>query len=1037
MKKNAQLLLTTIIIFMLSSASKSSFAQQGGYALQFDGSDDYVTITDGVVLGTTFTQEMWIFPTDASASFHGILGKLPAGGNNYRPPMIYQHGRNIHFGFCSASNINYLGDAVDVLTINSWNHLALTFDGTTYLVYVNGKQVYSSLCASGITPIAYGQDELGRIGSEFPFLGKIDEVRIWNTTRTEAEIKANMYKEIGTDANLKAYYKMSDGTGISLTDNSGNSRSGTLTNGPAWKASAAFTGSRQGLDFDGSSHYVLLPETFVNNTMSVELWANATDWTVVSGYQTIIGCTQSGGWAIYLENSKIVADVGLTSGGYARVSYNATNLSGWNHLAFTADNVSLNLYIDGVLKETKATGGPFSLPHVSVTKSIIGTEMGLSNAPDAYYFQGKIDEVRIWNDVRTEPEINENMTKTMVGSETGLAAYYRMDYVDGLTLYDNGPNAKNGTLYNMDATDWIASPAFNTWIGGESSDWGNASNWSNGIPTSDHSVGLYKWTLPDVTTYEAIVNSSPLINNMMVSSDALSTFSSQFNASGTVLLRSNTTLYGSSTTSTAGNLMIGSGKSLTIPTTGVLAVSDTLTIRSHANNSNGSLMILGGFTGAALVERYVNPSKWHIISAPVKQVISIFIGKNLDIPIIGSHSPVTYGMSAFVTDAGSGSWLNFTDPLESGNLGVGQGYMIRTIEEGTIPTILKFRGKPNSGIIYSPVSNGWNCIGNPYTTAIKINRAASTESGGYNFITINNNAFADGYDAIYVWDAALSPPDYVAINHATVAPNYAQVGQGFFVKTFPVNSFITFNSDIQVHQGTALFKASQAPYPEIKLTAKTGNSFASTLIKFIEGTHEGLDKGYDAGIFKANPAFSLYTKLVEDNGIEFQLQCLPPTGYEKMVIPIGIDSKSAGEIVFTVETVQLDPACKVILQDKLTNTFTDLSKSSYKVAIAANTAGTGRFYLHTGDIISGLEDQVLQGKLTAYANGNQEIRVLGEVGEGAVATLVNGLGQVVLTKKLGAGSLNIIGLPNFNSGIYLLNINDKGTTQTIKIMIRK
>ncbi len=63
--------------------------------------------------------------------------------------------------------------------------------------------------------------------------------------------------------------------------------------------------------------------------------------------------------------------------------------------------------------------------------------------------------------------------------------------------------------------------------------------------------------------------------------------------------------------------------------------------------------------------------------------------------------------------------------------------------------------------------------------------------------------------------------------------------------------------------------------------------------------------------------------------------------------------------------------------------------------------------------------------------------MIGEVGEGSVATLVNGLGQVVMTKKLGAGSLNIIGLPNLTSGLYMLNIDDKGTPQTIKIMIRK
>ena len=104
----------------------------------------------------------------------------------------------------------------------------------------------------------------------------------------------------------------------------------------------------------------------------------------------------------------------------------------------------------------------------------------------------------------------------------------------------------------------------------------------------------------------------------------------------------------------------------------------------------------------------------------------------------------------------------------------------------------------------------------------------------------------------------------------------------------------------------------------------------------------------------------------------------------------------------------------------------------------ANTSTSERFFLHTGDIISGLEDQLLtNGKLTAYAKGNKEIRVIGEVGEGAVATLVNGLGQVVLSKKLESGNLNIIGLPNLSSGVYLLNINDKGTPQTIKVMVRK
>ena len=164
---------------------------------------------------------------------------------------------------------------------------------------------------------------------------------------------------------------------------------------------------------------------------------------------------------------------------------------------------------------------------------------------------------------------------------------------------------------------------------------------------------------------------------------------------------------------------------------------------------------------------------------------------------------------------------------------------------------------------------------------------------------------------------------------------------------------------------------------------------------------------------------------------------MPTNQYDRLVIPVGIDSKAAGEIVFSVETFQIDPTCKVILEDKLTNTFTDLSKNSYKAIVIANTSGSNRFFLHTSDIISGLEDHPITGRLNAYARGNQEIRVVGEVSADAMATLYNGLGQVVLTKKLGAGTLNIIGLPNLANGLYVLNIDEGGKVQTIKVMVRE
>jgi hypothetical protein len=75
-------------------------------------------------------------------------------------------------------------------------------------------------------------------GGTIPFNGKIDEVRICNVARTQAQILSNMNIEFcQAPSNLEAYYKMNEGvanaTSTSITtisDDSGNSNLGTLTN---------------------------------------------------------------------------------------------------------------------------------------------------------------------------------------------------------------------------------------------------------------------------------------------------------------------------------------------------------------------------------------------------------------------------------------------------------------------------------------------------------------------------------------------------------------------------------------------------------------------------------------------------------------------------------------------------------------------------------------------------------------------------------------------------------------------------------------
>ncbi len=113
--------------------------------------------------------------------------------------------------------------------------------------YVNGEQEGGDLAASAhnvtdpSVPMRIGAGTTEVTVPEFYFNGKIDEVAIWKEALGSAEITALYNSGYGLDAasnsgnytsegNLVAYYKMNDGSGTSLADNSSNSNTGTLYN---------------------------------------------------------------------------------------------------------------------------------------------------------------------------------------------------------------------------------------------------------------------------------------------------------------------------------------------------------------------------------------------------------------------------------------------------------------------------------------------------------------------------------------------------------------------------------------------------------------------------------------------------------------------------------------------------------------------------------------------------------------------------------------------------------------------------------------
>ena len=511
MKKNLQLI---IALFLCAYPTFLCNAQQGGYALKFDGTNDYVNIPANASFDfTTGTIEAWIAP-GASTQSKCFLSMRNSTTTRWSAHINQDAGT-----IGVANQIDYSAVSVGAITPGAWIHVAIQFiSDIQSRIYVNG--VYKGESGRGIYSANTGLPLIiGLNDTRFPlenFNGKIDEVRIWNTTRSADSIKANMHREIiKINPDLVAYYKMSDGTGTSLTDNSGNSRTGTLTNGPEWKASGCFGGSRQALDFDGTNDFVNITPypAYNNSTLTIEAWikpTNTSDKEIV-GWGSLSG-TAGDAAQFRIEEGKL--QFGVSAPGWQSVSgVTSINSGNWTHVAVVKNGTAVSLFVNGVLdaSATLSTSSP------TIGNLQIGGFCYKGTQEKA--FPGTIDEVRIWYAVRTETEIRENMTRTLNGNETGLEAYYRMDQQDGLTLYDVTSNGHNGTLTNMEpATDWVASDAFNTWIGGESSAWSDAANWSNGVPSSAQSPGLYKWTLANVTTNEATISGTPTANNLLISS---------------------------------------------------------------------------------------------------------------------------------------------------------------------------------------------------------------------------------------------------------------------------------------------------------------------------------------------------------------------------------------------------------------------------------------------------------------------------------------------------------------------------------------
>ncbi|WP_051929313.1 LamG-like jellyroll fold domain-containing protein [Flavobacterium sp. 83] len=276
--------------------------------VNFDGVDDNINFKNVHNLDSgNFSIEVWIKSNATSSNTQAIISKQlsPTATNGYDLKLV---NNNISFNWNNNSII-----ATHAIDTNRWYHIAVTFDGTNYKLYIDGILENTT---TGVNPTLNSVDFiLGAMSQNTNtpynyYNGYADELRIWNVPLTVDQIRQMMNQEIINDGssnvkgvivpknisglswtNLSGYYQMNRADDILngyLIDKSGNSKNGKLKGIYVQEPDTApipYTSGANG-SWETDATWTNYPVWDVPNSVGID---NATkiDWNIVKTSHTI------------------------------------------------------------------------------------------------------------------------------------------------------------------------------------------------------------------------------------------------------------------------------------------------------------------------------------------------------------------------------------------------------------------------------------------------------------------------------------------------------------------------------------------------------------------------------------------------------------------------------------------------------------------------------------------------------------------------------------------------------------------------------
>ena len=456
------------VFTMVVILGATAFSQPSGSStLKFTGGDKIFNGGLESLTTSTLTVELWVKLQSYGCT---IFTKMNGADNGVALEVGDASTVTLSVGYDGGRDIQNLSAP---LSLNTWYHLAVTFDNGTATLFVNGDSKGISTGGSSINTInpfcfgsfitsgAYGLKD----GSE------IDDIRIFNSVRTELEINSDMNSSAAEGA--LAFWNLNDATGDVVKDISENENDGFLgtvngssdANDPEWFISesliasydfsgnvndksgnghnglasgGSFTNDRfkngeNAYFFNGEDDYINLGNSSLFNftdAMTISLWVKGNSG---EPYGSLIRKGQFT-WSMIRDNQTDKVNFGA-DGVSVRLTSTATVFDGsWHYLVGTYDGSSIKLYVDGVLDSESDAEGTIM---VNSTDVWVG-----GNSEDTNFgnFGGLIDDIQLYNYAVDASVVESNYSENNWVLFSATDVYF--GYVDGeqnqkLTLHRN------------------------------------------------------------------------------------------------------------------------------------------------------------------------------------------------------------------------------------------------------------------------------------------------------------------------------------------------------------------------------------------------------------------------------------------------------------------------------------------------------------------------------------------------------------------------------------------------------------------------